>query len=178
MKKCSEIHKTGVYISCSMVPPQLCRQERSWTCSVAAVRTILSAFSNKVLKEAEFIKKYDLVKGPHYTEEIISKKMFGTKKVLSCFDFAKHDISLNLLNGLLKEKYYIMAECMYNCAHWVVILAYLTTGGKDNLKEHKILFYDPYYDEVRLVRADEFYEMWRDINGHSHEFIAVMSAKS
>lgn len=176
VNKCLKMQKNESYISCSMIPPQLCRQEKIWTCSVAAIRTILSAFGGKVLSEAEFIKKYNLVKGPHYTEEIMSKKMLGKKKVLSCLDFANQEISLKLLNNLLKEKYYIMAECLYNCAHWVVVLAYIATGGKGDLKEHRILFYDPYYDETRLVRADEFYEMWCDIDGHRHEFIAVMSA--
>ncbi len=180
MRKCKDeglkMRKSESYVSCGMVPPRLYRQEKNWTCSVAAIRTILSAFGDKVLSEAEFIKKYDLVKGPHYTEEIMSKKMLGKKKVLSCLDFANQEISLKLLNNLLKEKYYVMAECLYNCAHWVVVLAYIATGGKGDLKEHRILFYDPYYDETRLVRADEFYEMWCDIDGHRHEFIAVMSA--
>lgn len=154
------------------------RQERDWTCSIAAVRTILSAFKERHLSETAFIKKYNLNVGPHYTEEILNKKMFGeNKKILSHFDFSEEDISLKLLNNLLAQKYYIMAECMYNYAHWVVILAYLAVGNKTNTEKHRILIYEPYYDETRLVRADEFDTMWCDPNGHKHEFIAVMSEK-
>ena len=166
------------YISCSNTPPRLMRQERDWTCSVAAVRTILSAFAEKPLPETDFIAKYKLTPGPHYTEEILDKKMFGDNKtILSHLDVRKEDISLKLLNNLLVQKYYIMAECMYNYAHWVVILAYLAIRNKSDTEEHQILFYDPYYDETRLVRADEFATMWCDPDGHYREFIAVAKSK-
>jgi hypothetical protein len=173
-----EVEKKENYKSYSNVPPQLMRQERDWTCSVAAVRTILSAFKEKYLSETSFIANYNLTIGEHYTEEILSKKLFGeNKKILSHLDFKKEELSLKLLNNLLAKKYYIMAECMYNYAHWVVILAYLAVRGSSDTEEHQILFYDPYYDETRLVRADEFATMWCDPDGHYREFIAVCQMK-
>ena len=169
-----DAEKKENFISCSNTPPRLLRQERDWTCSVAAVRSILSAFADKPLTENDFIAKYKLTPGPHYTEEILNKKMFGdNKKILSHLDFDKDDVSLKLLNKLLAQKYYIMAECMYNYSHWVVILAYLAVRNKSDTEEHQILFYDCYYDETRLVRADEFATMWCDPDGHYREFIAV-----
>ena len=134
----------------------------------------MSAFKGKQLTENDFITKYKLKPGPHYTEEILSKKMFGdNKKIVSHLDIRKEGLSLKLLNDLLVQKYYIMTECMYNYAHWVVILAYLAVRGKSDTEEHQILFYDPYYDETRLVRADEFATLWCDPDGHYREFIAV-----
>ena len=74
---------------------------------------------------------------------------------------------------LLAEKYYIMAECMYNYAHWVVVLGYFAVRDPEDTEEHRILLYDPYYDQVRLVIADEFLTMWCDPDGHVKEFVAI-----
>jgi len=154
-------------------PPMLIKQERDWTCSVACIRTILSAFK-EYPSEDSFISKFELIPGPHYTEEILAKKMFGeNKKIISCYDYPESDLSISLLNQLLNEKYFIMAECMYNYAHWVVLLGYFVVRDRSDPEESYILFYDPYYDEPRLVRADEFQTMWCDPDGHKSEFIAV-----
>ena len=78
-----KVEKKEKYKSYSNMPCLLIKQERDWTCSVAAVRTILSAFMAKPLSETFFIEHYNLIPGPHYTEEILNKKMFGeNKKIL------------------------------------------------------------------------------------------------
>ena len=66
-----------------------------------------------------------------------------------------------------------MAECMYNYAHWVVVLGYFAVRNAEDTEEHRILIYDPYYDQVRLVIADEFLTMWCDPAGHEKEFVAI-----
>ncbi len=160
--------------SVASVPPRLLRQERDWTCSVACIRTILSAMETEIPSENDFIQKYALEVGGHYTEEILQKKMFGkNKNIVTKRDFPHQDISPSTLNKLLQEKYLIMAECMYNYAHWVVILGYFSPCNRCDIEEHQILLYDPYYDMVRLVIADEFFTMWCDPSGHKQEFIAV-----
>lgn len=169
-----EYDKPRSYGSYSSTPPVLYPQERDWTCSVACIRTILSALDKKVPSENEFIDRFGLVKGPHYTEEICKKQMFGSdKKVVSSLDYDTGDINLKLLNNLLKQKYFVMAECLYNYAHWVVIVGYFAVKGARSREEHTIAFFEPYYNEIRLVRADEFETMWCDAEGHCREFIAV-----
>lgn len=87
--------------------------------------------------------------------------------------FRPEEIGLPLLAKLLAEKYYIMAECMCNYAHWVVVLGYFAVRDPEDTEEHRILLYDPYYDQVRLVIADEFLTMWCDPDGHVKEFVAI-----
>lgn len=162
------------YGSYSSTPPVLYPQERDWTCSVACIRSILSAFDKKVPSEDELIKRFDLKKGPHYTDEICQKRMFGNnRKIFSSLDCEAEDINLKLLNNLLKKKYFVMTECLYNYAHWVVVVGYFAVKGARNREEHTIAFFEPYYNEIRLVRADEFETMWCDAEGHFREFVAV-----
>ena len=162
------------YISVSNTPPRLYRQERDWTCSIACIRTLLSGRVTEVASENEFIEKFELVPGPHYVDEMIEKQMLAPARVVKTNrNFAKEKIGLPLLARLLVEKYYVMAECMYNYAHWVVVLGYFAVRNAEDTEEHRILIYDPYYDQVRLVIADEFLTMWCDPAGHEKEFVAI-----
>lgn len=162
------------YISVSNTPPRLYRQERDWTCSVACIRTLLSGRVAEVASENEFIEKFGLVPGPHYVDELIEKQMLAPARVVKTNrSFAGEKIGLPLLACLLEEKYYVMAECMYNYAHWVVVLGYFAVRDAEDTEEHRILIYDPYYDQVRLVIADEFLTMWCDPDGHEKEFVAI-----
>ncbi len=162
------------YISVSNTPPRLYRQERDWTCSIACIRTLLSGRVTEVASENEFIEKFELVPGPHYVDEMIEKQMLAPARVVKTNrNFAKEKIGLPLLARLLEEKYYVMAECMYNYAHWVVVLGYFAVRNAEDTEEHRILIYDPYYDQVRLVIADEFLTMWCDPAGHEKEFVAI-----
>lgn len=61
--------------------------------------------------------------GPHYTDEFLAKGMLSPARTVKTHkSFRPEEIGLPLLAKLLAEKYYIMAECMYNYAHWVVVL--------------------------------------------------------
>ena len=61
-----EVEKKENYKTYSNVPPQLMRQERDWTCSVAAVRTILSGIyrglPDEVHPEKIWVISYNLCK--------------------------------------------------------------------------------------------------------------------
>ena len=76
----------------------------------------------------------------------------------------------------MEQGYFVMLESMINYAHWTVLLGYYPLCGND-LEKAKLLMYDPYYDEVRLVNADEFISMWRDGSYETtridRDFIAV-----
>ena len=58
----------------------------------------------------------------------------------------------------------------------MVLLGYYVVKDTKNLEEHKILFYDPYYD-LKLLNADEFIGMWIDGNYENtkvkNDFIAL-----
>lgn len=140
----------------------------------ACIRTLLSGRTAEVPSENEFIEKFGLVPGPHYTDEFLAKGMLSPARTVKTHkNFRPEEIGLPLLAKLLAEKYYIMAECMYNYAHWVVVLGYFAVRDPEDTEEHRILLYDPYYDQVRLVIADEFLTMWCDPDGHVKEFVAI-----
>lgn len=135
---------------------------------------LLSGRTAEVPSENEFIEKFGLVPGPHYTDEFLAKGMLSPARTVKTHkNFRPEEIGLPLLAKLLAEKYYIMAECMYNYAHWVVVLGYFAVRDPEDTEEHRILLYDPYYDQVRLVIADEFLTMWCDPDGHVKEFVAI-----
>ena len=160
--------------SISNTPPKLYKQEMDWTCSIACIRTLLSGVQEEMGEEEEIIKKYKFEVGPHYSKDIKSKNIFpSTLNVIYGCDVKS--ITLKQLFNLMSEGYYIMSESMYNYAHWYVLLGYHVVG--DNPEKHKIMIYDPYYDEVKLLNADEFSGMWVDGDhektGVYRDFIAV-----
>lgn len=57
-----------------------------------------------------------------------------------------------------------MLESMYNFSHWMVFVGYFPVRGTSNIEEHRMLFYDPYLDSMRLIGAEEFEGMWLDGN--------------
>jgi len=162
--------------SCSLTPPALYKQNRDWSCSLACARTILSGIlgEREVPSEEELIERCALVPGPHYSEELKASGIFADAgDVIWGCDHP--DITLRQLFSYMEQGYYLMAESMYNYAHWYVLLAYYETGSSPEY--HKIAAYDPYYDEIRLLNADEFAGMWIDGNyaesGVERDFIAV-----
>ena len=96
-------------------------------------------------------------------------------------NFANEDLTDEILN-LLENGYYIMLESMVNYSHWMVLLGYYVVKDTKNLEEHKILFYDPYYDDLKLLNADEFIGMWIDGNYENtkvkNDFIVIFSRNS
>lgn len=155
--------------SVSQVPPILYKQERDWTCAIACIRTLISAINEDVPTEEYFIEKYNLKPGPLYSNDVMNLKILEKYNVkYGCLK----DIDFNEIVNLLNEGYYIMLESMVNYSHWMVLLGYFAVS--EDIEQYKLLFFDPYYEEVRLIRADEFIGMWQDGDGKiKHDFIAI-----
>lgn len=157
------------------VPPMLFPQERDWTCSIACIRTLTSAFGSGPKDEDWYINNFKLEPGPHYSKDIKEKEILKGYTVEYGCDY--NNFRFDNLIKLLGQGYYIMVEGMINYSHWLVLLGYYTLGSKDDLENNFVLLYDPYYDELKLVRAEEFIEMWRDGDyantGVNHDFIAI-----
>lgn len=155
-------------------PKKLFLQETDWTCSIACIRTLLSGFLADVEEEKDFVEKYSLKPGPHYSRDI---KRIG---ILDDYDTVygcdAENVSFDMVLDLMKQGYYIMLECMYNYAHWLVLLGYYPLDNS-TLEKSSLLVYDPYYNNVRLLNADEFIAMWIDGNyGNTmveKDFIAI-----
>ena len=146
---------------CAKVPAKMYPQETDWTCSIACIRTMLSGILNEVPSEEEFITQYNLKPGPHYSKDIKQLGILQAYDVLYGCD--NHDVSFDDILDYVESGYSVMLECMYNYAHWFVLLGYYPIVG-ENIEKSKILVYDPYYNEVRLLNADEFITMWIDGN--------------
>lgn len=153
---------------------KLYRQEQDWTCSIACIRTLLSGFLPHVDSEEFFLEMYRMKPGPYYSKDI---KRLG---VLTWYDTVYGcDVkgkNFDLVLRLMQQGYGVMLESMYNYAHWMVLMGFFPA---EDFERAKLLMYDPYYDEVRLLNADEFLGMWMDgdheKNGVEKDFIAVRS---
>lgn len=163
------------YTTCGCFPKMLYKQRHDWTCSVACIRTLISGLICEVPDEDYFITKYKLKPSPYYTKDIKKLRILEPycNKIIYSADLDQEEISLYFLQKLLRDQYYIMAECSYNVAHWVVIMGYCAVKNARDTEEHQLFIYDPYYDLVRLLIADEFESMWNDADGHVKEFIAI-----
>lgn len=161
--------------SLGQVPPMLFRQERDWTCCFACIRSLLSGIEEGVDLEDNIINGYNIVPGPYYSKDIKSLGLLDKYDVQYGCDY--EEATMDTLFELIKNNYYIMIECMINYAHWLVLLGYYSVNGSDNYESHKLLFYDPYYDTVRLENFDEFTAMWIDGNYSNtkvkNDFIAI-----
>ena len=155
--------------SISQVPPNLYKQDRDWTCAIACIRTLMSGIIENVPSEDYFIEKYKLKPGPLYSKNIKELKILNEYNVIYGCD---NKSNFDDITNLLKQNYFIMLESMVNYSHWMVLLGYYVVGK--NIEEYKLLFYDPYYNDLRLIRTDEFISMWRDGGSDIlNDFIAI-----
>lgn len=154
-------------------------QERDWSCSLACIRTMMSGFLEEVPTEDDLINTYKLQMGPHYSKDIKSYHMLDEYEVIYGCDTENHD--LDTILDYVENGYYVMLESMVNYAHWMVLLGYYPMST-NSFEDSKLLMYDPYYDEVRLLRADEFISMWRDGNYENtridRDYIAIKGDKN
>lgn len=157
-------------------PKKFFPQETDWTCSIACIRTLLSGFLREVPGEIFFIESYHLIPGPHYSKDI--KRLNILEKYDVKFGCDSVDNSFDKILDYMEEGYGVMVECMYNYAHWFVLLGYYPLEEGD-IEKSKLLVYDPYYDEMRLLRVEEFINMWVDGNYENtrieKDFIAIKS---
>ena len=147
-------------------------QERDWTCSVACFRTLTYALYNKVKDEDYFVNNYNITIGPQNSKAISNWGFTASKDVIiyGCYNKFDKDVAGNL-TSLLKT-HNVMVECMLNYAHWLVVLGYIQLG---DLEDDIIILYDPYYNTVRQLIADEFFAMWYDVdkNPIHRDYVAV-----
>lgn len=149
-------------------------QERDWTCSIACFRTLLSTYSNTLFSEQYFVDKLNRKPGPMCSDDFKSEALLNDlgiadKVVFGC-DRPITEKLCEKLTELLKT-HNVMVACTLNGGHWLAILGYVALG---NIEHDKIIFYDPYYDDVRTFRADEFFAMWESsYNGCPHDYIAI-----
>jgi hypothetical protein len=140
-------------------PRTLYPQERDWTCSIACIRTIIAPFAQKLPSEDFYIEKFKLEPGPLYSKDIKNLNILEEFTVHYGCDF--EDVDFGMIIYLLEKGYYIMLESIINYAHWMVLLGYYPNKDLD-VEKTKLLMYDPYYDEIKLINADEFLNMWID----------------
>ena len=148
-------------------------QERDWTCGLACFRTLLSATYDPVISEDTLIKYLQRKPGPVSSEDFIGYKHLFETDTYKLQLGAEKPIENNLCGELttLLKTHNVMVACTLNGGHWLVILGYLDLG---TIEEDKIIFYDPYYNDVRTFRADEFLSMWVSTDGDlDHDYIAV-----
>lgn len=161
--------------SLSNVPLKLYPQERDWTCSIACIRSLLSAVSAEVPDEDTLVEKYSLIPGPHFSRDIKRLNILEGYDVIYGCDHK--EIDFDALMELYRKGYYVMTEGMINYSHWLVFLGYFTIGEYTDPERNRVLFFDPYYNEIRILRADEFINMWIDGNheksGIERDFIAI-----
>lgn len=148
--------------SVSNTPPFLYPQERDWTCSIACIRTILSAIEEEVLGEEEIVTKYNMLPGPYYSKDLKTLGILNSYDVkYGCDD---KNVTFEDIIAMVKDGYYVMLECMVNYAHWFVLLGYYTHQDFTDIEKANLLLFDPYYNQVRLMNVDEFINMWMDGN--------------
>lgn len=155
------------------VPRELHYQERDWTCSIAVLRSITSSVLN-IGTEDEIVDMYGFTPGPHYSQEFKDKGVLDEKAVISCYGCDNPDMDFSDIVELLKNGFYVGINSMINFDHWVVLMGYSKLGNYD---EDMVVYYCPYFNEVRSARFSEFVEMWRSgeyaKNGVVKDFIAI-----
>ena len=141
---------------------KLYKQDLYWACYIACIRTIVSGIVDDVPSEEQLIANFKLKAENQYSKDIKEKKLLENYDTVYGCDLKSDSITIELVAELMRNGYYIMVESAYNnFAHWDVILKYY------NLREHKLIIYDPYIDEVKTLEADEFNRLW------SNEFVAI-----
>lgn len=158
-------------ISCNL--SKLFAQETDWTCQIACIRTILSGLCENVPEESYFTTKYKMTPGPYYSHDIKKLGILDSYNAIYGCDIKEKKFDEILF--FMEDGYYIMLESMVGFSHWMVLLGYYAL--ENNIEKSKLLMFDPYYNEVRLMNVDEFLSMWIDGNHAENnvinDFIAI-----
>lgn len=154
-------------------PSRFYKQERDWTCAIACLRTMLSGFLENIPSENYYLDKYNMLPGPYYSKDIKELGLLSDYNAIFSCDMKTDDIDIGIIGKLLGYGYFVMVESLYNYAHWYVVIGYCAVKDEADLEKHRMLIYDPFYDEVKLLNVHEFTTMWCDSDGHEKEFIAV-----
>lgn len=137
------------------------KQDRDWTCSIACLRTIAS-HTAYLPEEYDILQRYKINKGPQSSHSIRDWMKDDERFRYGCVDTIPEDYKLTYLTDLMKT-HNVMIECMLNYEHWVVILGYVYLGS-DELAQ--FIVYDPYYNNVRVIIAEELVSMWYGVEDY------------
>ncbi len=151
---------TQKHNSCGNIPPKLFPQETDWTCAIACIRTMISAFESDLKSEEYYVKAHNIKMGPQYSQQIKNYGILNEYDAIYGCD--RKDITFDEIVTMLENGYYIMLESMINYSHWVVMLAYLTVPTEHGIEKYEMLYYEPYYNNIKSISVDEFIGMWRD----------------
>lgn len=167
--------------SVSHIPRYMFHQHRDWTDHIACLRSILSKEVADVPKEDVIIEQLKLKPGMYYSADIYEWGLLSKFPVEARYGCKETNVSFDDMLQLLKDDWFVMMQTMINYSHWLVLCGYYCIDEND-IERNSVLYYDPYYDEVRLACADEFIEMWVDgayVKSHvKNDFIAVRGIKS
>lgn len=154
-------------ISVGRIPRHLIHQERDWTCALACLRTMMSCFIDVLPEENILIVQGKYKPGPIFSDRLKKLQTDTWEMRFGCDDPSP---TLTNIISLLDQGWSVMLESMYNYSHWMVLIAYFKLGNGESAETDRLLCYDPYYHDIRLINADEFNTMWMDGN-HSENGI-------
>ena len=170
-------NKVQIKKSISNCPPKFFKQERDWTCAFACIRTIMSSYIPDWLSEENIINKYQLTAKPYFSYDIKKIGILNNMNIIYGCDHSA--ITFEKIIEYMDCGYYIMLESMINYSHWMVLIGCYVLGNDSNPESVKLSFFDPYYNDVKIILLDEFINMWIDVNNKENhiekDFIAIKS---
>lgn len=149
------------------------KQERDWTCGIASLVTLLSGKTAVDYTEERILHNCDIRMGPLCSRILIEilQKMEIPVEYRYGAEHSVDDKPISFIVKLMKD-YDIALETCLNGGHWIVLLSYTALGHPE---KDIITFYDPYYDTVRTMSAEEIISMWiPTMDGLlCHDYIAI-----
>lgn len=169
-----EIDKLSHSSLVNSTPRHMFPQERDWTCAIACIRTLISGLATTVPSEDKIIQDFNIQPGALYSKDIKDLKILWAYDAIYGCD--KPNITFDDIIEYMDSGRFVMIECLYNYAHWLVLLGYYPSDDC-NIEHSRLLVYDPYYDCVRLEHTDEVMTMWIDgnftVTNVQKDFIAI-----
>lgn len=145
-------------------------QERDWTCSIACLRSIVSGKENNFTEDTA-VDYYDIYVGPQTSLDIKRWLPYNYKNFrFGCDSPIEEDSALSQLVQLMRT-HNVMIECTLNYEHWIVLLGYVHLWSA---QDSVFVIYDPYYNQVRTMMAEELISMWCYIttDGPERDYVA------
>ncbi len=168
-------NKTNIKKSVCNCPPDLFKQERDWTCSIACIRSLISGVKSDWKSEDEIIDNYALTPQPYFSRDI--KRLNILKDFDVIYGCDQKSITFDIIAQYMENGYYIMLESMINYSHWMVLLGCFVFNGDSDPETDTLVFFDPYYNSLKAMLLDEFINVWEDANSEENkvfkDFIAV-----
>lgn len=143
----------------AQVPAMFYKQERDWTCALACLRSLCSGIY-PLDSEDRLIERYGFQPGPIYSKDIKAAEMLD-EVILNvkygCDEELPERLDPSDVWHLLYDGYFVMVNWMQSFDHWTVVLGYFP---EQDPEKSQILYWCPYFNELRMVRAGDFEVMW------------------